>query len=153
MDGTEFKEKLHKFYSSLPKKGIYEIFSRCKIIYAIPGHILFEFIVEEKDLDEENNFHFGCLATLFDVLMSSSEFPVDPSEKRRHGVTVDLNITYLGTAKMGEKLIIDCKTIKIGNRLAFFKAKSYKSDNKMEVIARATQTFAVIKNSIPSSKL
>uniref|UniRef100_A0AC35GNL3 Thioesterase domain-containing protein n=1 Tax=Panagrolaimus sp. PS1159 TaxID=55785 RepID=A0AC35GNL3_9BILA len=152
MDANEFKEKLHKFFTLLPQKGIYEIFSRCKIIYAIPGHILFEFIVEEKDLDEENNFHNGCLATLFDNLMSSTAFGAGYVEGIKP-VTSDLNITYLGTAKLGEKLMFDCKINKKGSRLAFFKGKVYKNKNHNEVIARATQTFAIIKLVIPSSKL
>uniref|UniRef100_A0AC35GNC5 Thioesterase domain-containing protein n=1 Tax=Panagrolaimus sp. PS1159 TaxID=55785 RepID=A0AC35GNC5_9BILA len=96
MDASEFREKqLHKFLSSVPKKGIYEILSRCKIVKVSPKNVLYEFIVEEKDLDEENNFHNGSLATLFDALMSRSGFPVDP------GVTVDLNITY---CKNGRKI-------------------------------------------------
>lgn len=55
---------------------------------------------------------------------------------------------------MGEKIFIDCKTIKRGSRFTFLKAKVYKKDsnNKIELIARGTQTMAVAKH-VSKSKI
>uniref|UniRef100_A0A914YGI2 Thioesterase domain-containing protein n=1 Tax=Panagrolaimus superbus TaxID=310955 RepID=A0A914YGI2_9BILA len=151
MDVQKFRENLQKGFSSLPKEGIYTILKRCKIIEANPEKVLYEFSVEEEDLDAEKNLHNGCLATLLDILMASAAYLALTSQQP--GVTADLYITYFGTAKMGEKILIECKTIKKGSRLTFLKAKVYKKDgSKMEVIARGTQTMAVSKNT-PKSKL
>ena len=79
--------------------------------------------------------HGGFTATLIDnittyALMSTDNHP---------GVSVDLNVSYMKSAKEGDEVIIDANTIKVGKKLAFLECElRHKKDGS--IIAKGGQT-------------
>jgi len=92
--------------------------------------------VTEQYQNRSGSMHGGMTATLVDIvstkaLMTNDKMPV--------GVSVDMSISYLRPAKVGEEIIIDAKTVKLGKSLAFLSVEiRNKKDNKL--IATGTHT-------------
>lgn len=55
------------------------------------------------------------------------------------GVSVDLNVSYMKSAKEGEEIIVDANTLKVGKKLAFIECVlKKKSDGS--IVAKGGQT-------------
>lgn len=68
------------------------------------------------------------IATLVDAV---STWALLTSEKQTAGVSVDMNISYMKAAKVGEDITIDAKTLKLGNRLAFLTVDITNNDGQL----------------------
>ncbi|XP_061393830.1 acyl-coenzyme A thioesterase 13-like [Musca vetustissima] len=99
------------------------------------GRCIGEFTIDKSHLNAAGGLHGGYTATMIDnvttyALMSADAHP---------GVSVDLNVSYLKSAKEGEEIIVDAKTIKVGKKLAFLECVlKKKSDGS--IVAKGGQT-------------
>lgn len=99
------------------------------------GKCLAEFKVSEEHLNNGGGLHGGFTATVVDnyttfALMSGDKPP---------GVTVDLHVSYLKSAKLGDDVIIDATTVRAGKRLAYLECElKHKKDGSL--IAKGSQT-------------
>uniref|UniRef100_F7E0J0 Acyl-coenzyme A thioesterase 13 n=1 Tax=Equus caballus TaxID=9796 RepID=F7E0J0_HORSE len=83
---------------------------------AVPGKVICEMKVEEEHTNKMGTLHGGLIATLVD---SISTVALLLSERGAPGVSVDMNITYMSPAKMGEDILITAHILKQGKTLAF----------------------------------
>uniref|UniRef100_A0AC35TRC4 4HBT domain-containing protein n=1 Tax=Rhabditophanes sp. KR3021 TaxID=114890 RepID=A0AC35TRC4_9BILA len=91
------------------------------------------------------SLHGGCSATLIDIV-SPLTFISRP--KCAPGVSVDLHVSYLVGAKLGETIIVEGSVVKSGNKLAFREGKLYnKSNNALVASALHTKAFPPSKES------
>ncbi|VTJ51864.1 Hypothetical predicted protein [Marmota monax] len=72
--------------------------------------------VEEQHANKMGTLHGGLTATLID---SISTVALLCSERGLPGVSVDMNITYMSPAKIGEEIVITAQILKQGRTLAF----------------------------------
>ena len=54
-------------------------------------------------------------------------------EEPRPGVTVDMNLTYLKPARIGEEIIIEARTLRAGKTLAFLECEIRNKDEALLV--------------------
>lgn len=92
------------------------VLSKVDILSASPGKVVCEMRVEEEDTNRGGTLHGGLTATLVDVV---STLAIMYSERGAPGVSVDMNITYMNAAKMGEDVLITAQVLKQGRSLAF----------------------------------
>uniref|UniRef100_A0A674P143 Acyl-coenzyme A thioesterase 13 n=1 Tax=Takifugu rubripes TaxID=31033 RepID=A0A674P143_TAKRU len=80
------------------------------------GKVVCGMRVEEEHTNKGGTLHGGLTATLVDVI---STLAIMNSERGAPGVSVDMNITYMNAAKIGEDVLITAQVLKQGRTLAF----------------------------------
>ncbi|KAM4539583.1 acyl-coenzyme A thioesterase 13 [Odontesthes bonariensis] len=96
--------------------GFDRVLSKVDVLSASPGKVVCEMRVEEEHTNRGGTLHGGMTATLVDVI---STLAIMYSERGAPGVSVDMNITYMNAAKMGEDVLITAQVLKQGRTLAF----------------------------------
>uniref|UniRef100_A0A3B4BIE3 Acyl-coenzyme A thioesterase 13 n=1 Tax=Periophthalmus magnuspinnatus TaxID=409849 RepID=A0A3B4BIE3_9GOBI len=86
------------------------------VLSASPGKVVCEMQVAEEHTNRGGTLHGGMTATLVDVI---STLAIMYSERSAPGVSVDMNITYMNAAKVGEDVLITAQVLKQGKTLAF----------------------------------
>ncbi|ROK35774.1 Acyl-coenzyme A thioesterase 13 [Anabarilius grahami] len=96
--------------------GFDRVLSKVKILSASPGKVVCEMKVEEEHTNRGGTLHGGLTATLVDMISTTA---IMYSERGAPGVSVDMNITYMNAAKIGEDILITAQVLKQGRTLAF----------------------------------
>ncbi|KAM3857860.1 acyl-coenzyme A thioesterase 13 [Diretmus argenteus] len=96
--------------------GFDRVLSKVDIVSASPGKVVCEMKVEEEHTNRGGTLHGGLTATLVDVISTTA---IMYSERGAPGVSVDMNITYMNAAKIGEDVLITAQVLKQGRTLAF----------------------------------
>ncbi|XP_067857514.1 acyl-coenzyme A thioesterase 13 isoform X2 [Heptranchias perlo] len=86
------------------------------VVAANPGKIVCEMNVEEEHVNRAGTLHGGLTATLIDVVSTAALLT---TERALPGVSIDMNVTYMNAAKLGEDIIITAQVLKEGKTLAF----------------------------------
>uniref|UniRef100_A0A8D8TFX6 Acyl-coenzyme A thioesterase 13 n=1 Tax=Cacopsylla melanoneura TaxID=428564 RepID=A0A8D8TFX6_9HEMI len=103
-------------------------FDKClkgvNVITAGDGKCVAEMKVGKEHTNTYGTLHGGMTATLVDylsgcALLTHNNVLNDDSKISHSGVSVDLHITYLRAAKLGEEIVIESNTRKCGKSLAF----------------------------------
>ncbi|RVE66489.1 hypothetical protein OJAV_G00107660 [Oryzias javanicus] len=92
------------------------VLSKVDVLSASQGKIVCEMKVKEEHTNRGGTLHGGLTATLVDVV---STLAIMNSERGAPGVSVDMNITYMNAAKIGEDVLITAQVLKQGRTLAF----------------------------------
>ncbi|CAI5690739.1 acyl-coenzyme A thioesterase 13 [Oreochromis aureus] len=106
----------HVMRAMVDSPGFDRVLSKVDILSASPGKVVCEMRVDEEHTNRGGTLHGGLTATLVDVV---STMAIMYSERGAPGVSVDMNITYMNAAKMGEDVLITAQVLKQGRSLAF----------------------------------
>ncbi|CAL8293575.1 unnamed protein product [Merluccius merluccius] len=96
--------------------GFDRVISKVNVLSASPGKVVCEMKVEEEHTNRGGTLHGGLTATLVDIISTTA---IMYSERGSPGVSVDMNITYMNAAKVGEDVLITAQVLKEGKTLAF----------------------------------
>ncbi|KAI6050521.1 acyl-coenzyme A thioesterase 13 [Marmota monax] len=96
--------------------GFDRVLEKVTLVSAAPEKVICEMKVEEQHANKMGTLHGGLTATLID---SISTVALLCSERGLPGVSVDMNITYMSPAKIGEEIVITAQILKQGRTLAF----------------------------------
>ncbi|XP_043575117.1 acyl-coenzyme A thioesterase 13 [Chiloscyllium plagiosum] len=96
--------------------GFDRVLNKMTVVSACPGKIVCEMKVEQEHVNRAGALHGGLTATLVDVVSTTALLN---TERALPGVSVDMNITYMNAAKLGEDVIITAQVLKEGKSLAF----------------------------------
>uniref|UniRef100_A0A3B4BVB0 Acyl-coenzyme A thioesterase 13 n=2 Tax=Pygocentrus nattereri TaxID=42514 RepID=A0A3B4BVB0_PYGNA len=96
--------------------GFDRVLKKVEIVSASPGKVVCEMKVAEEHTNRLGTLHGGLTATLVDVISTTA---IMYSERGAPGVSVDMNITYMNAAKLGEDVLITAQVLKEGRTLAF----------------------------------
>ncbi|XP_033492933.1 acyl-coenzyme A thioesterase 13 [Epinephelus lanceolatus] len=97
-------------------RGFDRVTSKVEVLSASPGKVVCEMRVDEEHTNRGGTLHGGMTATLIDDI---STLAIMYSERGAPGVSVDMNITYMNAAKIGEDILITAQVLKAGRTLAF----------------------------------
>ncbi|KAL6552255.1 hypothetical protein OROGR_008409 [Orobanche gracilis] len=86
-----------------------------KIDHVERGRIVCSFTVPSRLVNTDNSLHGGATAALVDVVGSAVIFTVGATFT---GVSVEINVSYLDRAYVGEEIEIECKALRIGKAMA-----------------------------------
>ncbi|KAF9937563.1 hypothetical protein BGZ65_001369 [Modicella reniformis] len=75
-----------------------------KVISASKGSILCELEVEKQHLNRLGGCHGGLLSTAVDI---GGSLAIAAENMHATGVSTDLNVSFISSAKIGDKLIIN----------------------------------------------
>lgn len=96
--------------------GFDRVLEKVTLVSAAPEKLICEMKVEEQHTNKLGTLHGGLTATLVD---SISTMALMCTERGAPGVSVDMNITYMSPAKIGEEIVITAHILKQGKTLAF----------------------------------
>ncbi|XP_006034486.2 acyl-coenzyme A thioesterase 13 isoform X1 [Alligator sinensis] len=102
--------------SLLDSPGFDRVLDKMKLLSATPGKVVCEMKVEEQHTNRAGTLHGGLTATLVDVVSTTALLY---TERGAPGVSVDMNITYMSAAKIGEEVLITAQVLKQGRSIAF----------------------------------
>jgi acyl-coenzyme A thioesterase 13 len=105
-----------------------------------PSRVVCELTVREAHSNSYGTLHGGCTATLVDIVGTMAALSVDPL---RPGVSVDLNVSYMAAAKVGERVVLVGKCLRMGGRLAFTTVEVFLHEEGGKVVARGSHTKAL----------
>ncbi|XP_012659715.1 acyl-coenzyme A thioesterase 13 [Otolemur garnettii] len=111
---TQKLREIVKSFASV--RGFDRVVEKVTVISAVPGKVVCEMKVEEEHTNKMGTLHGGLTATLVDNI---STMALLCTERGAPGVSVDMNITYMSPAKMGEEIVITAHVLKQGKTLAF----------------------------------
>ncbi|XP_012313949.1 acyl-coenzyme A thioesterase 13 [Aotus nancymaae] len=110
-------QNLREVVKALAKTRCFDrVLGKVTLVSAAPGKVIFEMKVEEEHTNKLGTLHGGLTATLIDTI---STYALLCTERGATGVSVDLNITYMSPAKLGEDVVITAHVLKQGKTLAF----------------------------------
>ncbi|XP_076999925.1 acyl-coenzyme A thioesterase 13 isoform X1 [Tamandua tetradactyla] len=97
-------------------RGFDRVLEKVTLVSTSPGKVICEMQVEEEHANKLGTLHGGLTATLVDTI---STMALLCTERGAPGVSVDMNITYMSPAKIGEDIVITAHVLKQGKTLAF----------------------------------
>ncbi|XP_004712533.1 acyl-coenzyme A thioesterase 13 [Echinops telfairi] len=97
-------------------RGFDRVLEKVSVVSSAPGKVVCEMRVEEQHANKMGTLHGGLTATLVD---SISTLALLCTDRAAPGVSVDMNITYMSPAKVGEDVVITAHVLKQGKTLAF----------------------------------
>nr|XP_028593399.1 acyl-coenzyme A thioesterase 13 [Podarcis muralis] len=100
----------------LESPGFDRVLNKMTVLSASPGKVVCEMKVEEEHTNRGGILHGGLTATLVDVVSTAALLH---TERAAPGVSVDMNITYMSAAKIGDEIQITAEILKQGRTLAF----------------------------------
>ncbi|XP_028673402.1 acyl-coenzyme A thioesterase 13 [Erpetoichthys calabaricus] len=96
--------------------GFDRVLSKVNLLTASPGKVVCEMKVEEEHTNRAGTMHGGLTATLVDIISTAA---LMYTERGAPGVSVDMNITYMNAAKLGDDILITAQVLKQGKTLAY----------------------------------
>ncbi|KAH7718917.1 Protein C25H3.3 [Aphelenchoides avenae] len=121
-------------------KNFQNVASGCRLVSADEGKVTVEFEVTEAMTNPFGGLHGGFSATLVDIVTTTA---LIATERQSPGVSVDLHMTYLNSAKIGDTVVLDASVIKAGRSTAFTRAELYRKHD-MKPIATGLHTKALL---------
>lgn len=138
----ESVRKILKF--SINRNGYDRIFEKVNITSAGNGQCVAEMVVEKQHTNGYGTLHGGFTATAVDVLSSIAvlthpKVVEDIDSAPNSGVSIDIHVTYLNSAKIGDQIVINAETVKLGRNLAFLKVILFRKDDNV-ILAQGSHT-------------
>ncbi|XP_067012900.2 acyl-coenzyme A thioesterase 13 [Anabrus simplex] len=100
--------------------GFDRVMEKMRIVSAGEGRCVAEMMVDKEHQNKGGTLHGGMTATLVDIV---STLALMTKDRGVPGVSVNMNITYLKSAKQGDEIVINANTLKTGKNLAFLEVE------------------------------
>jgi acyl-coenzyme A thioesterase 13 len=129
-----------ELFGNLDMSGKFDdVLKKIKIDVFNTKHVMCSFIVDEACSNVNNSLHGGFSATLVDVISTLAFIARDPTKA---GVSLDLNVTYMAAPKIGERVIVEARALRIGKSVGFSQVDLYREkDGELLVTGRHTKAF------------
>ncbi|XP_050702977.1 acyl-coenzyme A thioesterase 13-like [Eriocheir sinensis] len=111
------KKLLQKVMKATIEAGGYDTqLTKLCLVSAGQGRCSATVKVDKEHTNRTGNLHGGFTATLVDAV---STLALMTAEGGSPGVSVNMNISYMKSAKIGEEILINAETLKLGKTMAF----------------------------------
>ncbi|KAL7231085.1 hypothetical protein ACSBR2_009371 [Camellia fascicularis] len=133
-NATTIDEMPSKFFDPLVMQGL-------SVDLLEPGRLICSMIVPPRLLNTGNFLHGGATASLVDVVGSAVIYTVGAPFT---GVSVEINVSYLDAAYVGEEIEIESKVLRVGKAIAVVSVElRKKKTGKIIAQGRHTKYLAV----------
>uniref|UniRef100_A0A914NW14 Thioesterase domain-containing protein n=1 Tax=Meloidogyne incognita TaxID=6306 RepID=A0A914NW14_MELIC len=112
------------------------------------GKLTAEFTVLEEHVNDKGTIYGGLLAALVDVLTATCVKLVLPESRI---VSIELAVSYLSAAKIGENVFIEANCVKAGKSIAFTNACFYRRSDNL-ILITAKQQLAILSDKTRQEK-
>ena len=133
------KAALQQLFSAFKHLKTYDrVCQHVSILSVGNGNIKATMPVMEEHLNGMGTLHGGCTASVFDTV---STFGLATAEDGKFGVSVDISISYIGAAKLGDTITIESTALKKKGGIRFADVVITNQDGTL--IAKGTHTKAM----------
>ena len=133
------KAALQQFMNAMKTaKNFEKIAQHFTVVTAGNGSIKCTMPVLKEHLNGMGSLHGGCTATIIDCVSSYGFVTADDGKP---GVSVDMSISYIGAAKLGDTITIESTGLKTKGSIRFADIIITNQDGKL--IAKASHTKAM----------
>ena len=104
-----------------------------------PGDVQCTFQVDEANANGYGTLHGGYVATLVDVV---GTLALVSKDKDKAGVSLDLNVSYMNAATIGERIVCTGRLLRVGRSFGFTEVELVREkDGKIIAKGRHTKAF------------
>ncbi|CAL4160386.1 unnamed protein product, partial [Meganyctiphanes norvegica] len=115
--GNVVRKMLQQGIKSLAEGGGFDQhLSKIRVISGGAGKCMAELKIGEEHKNRGGNIHGGMTSLLVDMV---STMALMTTERAVPGVSVELSVSFMKAAKVGEEILIDAETLRVGRNLAF----------------------------------
>jgi len=118
--------------------GLDSALKACKVVAGSPGQCTLSMVVDKPHANLGGTLHGGFSAHLVDSVTSMA---LMTNEGGMPGVSVDIHMTYIKAAKIGEEILIEAKTLKKGRTLAFLECEIRNKETNALLVKGAHTKF------------
>jgi acyl-coenzyme A thioesterase 13 len=124
---------------------VYEFFFKeIRIISATHGSMTAELPVSANLLNSKGGLHGSVSATIVDW---AGGMAIASTGLEKTGLSTDIHVSYVSTAKLGDTLTIEGNTSKVGRNMGFTTVTIYKGEGeKKAVVAHGTHTKYILRD-------
>ena len=109
------------------------------------GSSVMSLTLEEKHMNPNGVVHGGVITTLMDEATGYAIVTIrglDATEETPHA-TVDMSVSFLSAARVGDELICEARTLRIGRAVAFAEAVVRRRGTD-DLVAKGAFTYAIL---------
>ncbi|KAK5946132.1 hypothetical protein PMZ80_000272 [Knufia obscura] len=122
-------------------------FEKIELVSAEHGSIVAKLPVTENLLNSKQGLHGSVSATIVDW---AGGIAIASTGMEKTGVSTDIHVSYVSSAKLGDLLTIEGKVAKVGRNLGFTTVTIYKGEgDDQQVVAHGTHTKYVLRDQPP----
>jgi len=148
MSSSTELEHVRKSWESIKGNSpIYDfLLSDAEIISAIKGTATARLTLSKNHVNSRGTIHGAVTATIVDW---SGGLAISTHGLEKTGASVDIHVTYIGTANVGETIEIEATANKVGRNMAFTTIRIYKllDDGKPgPMVATASHTKFIVRS-------
>jgi len=133
------KAAFQKIFNSFKTAKTFDkVCQHVSIVSVGNGNIKATMPVMEEHLNGMGTLHGGCTASVFDMV---STLALTTIEEGKFGASVDISISYIGAAKLGDTITIESTALKSKGVIRFADVLITNQDGKL--IAKGTHTKAM----------
>lgn len=128
----------------LPTSGIMQMLGG-RIDSFGEGVSVMSLTLEEKHMNPNGVVHGGVLTTLMDEATGHAIVTIRGLELMAEAphATVDMSVSFLSGARVGEELVCEATTLRLGRSVAFAEAEVRRKDSG-DLIAKGRFTYAIL---------
>lgn len=124
-------------------------FENIEIISAEYGSIVARLPVHKNILNSKNGLHGSVSATIVDW---AGGIAIASTGMEKTGVSTDIHVSYVSSAKLGDLLTIEGKASKVGRNMGFTTVTIYKGEGEdRQVVAHGTHTKYILRDQPPKA--
>jgi len=119
-------------------KGFDRVLSKCRFVEGNVGRCVASLVIEEEHTNKTGTLHGGFSALLVDNI-STLALTLPEGQSFNYGVSVNMDLSYLKAAKVGEEILIEANVLKRGRTLAFLEVELRKKETN-ELLVKGSHT-------------
>jgi uncharacterized protein (TIGR00369 family) len=108
------------------------------------GYVRMALVLEEKHTNPNGVMHGGVLTTLMDETLGAVIATIRGMDAMRAAphATVEMNVSFLSSARPGDEIVIEGRALKVGRSVAFGEAEARKRGSD-DLIAKGRFTYVI----------
>lgn len=124
---------------------VYQFFlCKIEIISAENGSMLAKLPVTENLLNSKSGLHGSVSATIVDW---AGGMAIASTGMEKTGVSTDIHVSYVSSAKLGDTLTIEGRVSKVGRNLGFTTVTIYKGEgDDQQIVCHGTHTKYILRD-------
>ena len=111
---------------------------KCQFVEGDVGRCVAALVIDEEHTNRGGTLHGGLSALLVDNISTLALTSAD-GQPFSYGVSVNMDLSYLKAAKLGEEILIEANVLKKGRTLAFLEVELRKRSTN-ELLVKGSHT-------------
>lgn len=151
MSRTPLESVQARWALMLPNSPVYRfLLGDIEVQSAEHGSMIAKLPVTENMLNAKSGLHGSTSATIVDW---AGGMAIASTGMEQTGVSTDIHVSYVSTAKLGDVLTIEGKLNRLGRNLAFTSVTIFKGEgDNQQVVATGTHTKYVLRDQPAKTK-